>query len=283
MEFGLSAVYYQSDILYRGYDAYTGEGIQVDDRIGSLNYVQPQIALVFDNALFGWTGPVFGRRYRMQFSRTVGDLSFSEALFDFRNYWNVKQKAVIASRFVGLSRFGGDANRFALYWGGPYYLRGYDGGSYDLDSGECLDSRTYGGEVSLSRCPVRDQLIGSSAALMNLELRIPVITELQIGFLGSFPPVDAVAFFDGGLAWDSEVCTAASLNRPDQCASSKGVRVVWDRKPGQDPYLWREPLFAWGLGLRLNIFYTVLRFDYAFPLNRPDHGGVFSVSFGPSF
>lgn len=283
IELGFSAVYYKSDILYRGYDAYTGEGIRVDDRIGSLSYVQPQIALIFDNALFGWTGPLFGRRYRMQFSRTAGDLVFSEALFDFRNYWNIKQKAVIASRFFGLSRFGGDANRFSLYWGGPYYLRGYNGDSFNLDSGECLDSRTYGGEVSLSRCPVRDQLIGSSAALMSLELRVPVITELQIGFLGSFPPVDAVAFFDGGLAWDNEACTSASVNRPDQCASTRNVHVVWDRKPGQDPYLWREPLFSWGLGLRLNIFYTVLRFDYAFPLNRPDRGGVFSVSFGPSF
>jgi hypothetical protein len=282
-ELGLSGVYYKSDILYRGYDRYTGEAVQVDDRIGSLGYVQPMAALVFDNALFGWTGPVFGRRYRLQFSKTYGDLTFAEALVDIRNYWNVKQKVVLASRLVGLSRFGGDADRFALYWGGPYFLRGYDGGSFDLESDECLDSRAWGNTISLSRCPVRDQLIGSSAALMNLEVRVPIITELQVGFLGSFPPVDAVAFLDGGLAWDGHVCAAADFARPDQCGDPRPVRVVWDRKPGQDPYLWREPLFAWGLGLRLNIFYTILRFDYSFPLNRPDRDGIFSVSFGPSF
>jgi outer membrane protein assembly factor BamA len=61
------------------------------------------------------------------------------------------------------------------------------------------------------------------------------------------------------------------------------VKVVWDRRPGEDPYLTREPLFSWGLGLRVNVFYTILRFDYAFPLNRPDRSGIFSVSFGPSF
>jgi outer membrane protein assembly factor BamA len=131
---------------------------------------------------------------------------------------------------------------------------------------------------------VRDQLIGSSAALANLEVRVPVIKELQIGFLGNFPPVDAVAFLDGGLAWDNQVCLGAlDPTRNNECAEPYNVNVVWDRRPGQDPFLWREPLFSWGLGLRINVFYTILRLDYAFPLNRPDHGGVFSVSFGPSF
>jgi hypothetical protein len=33
----------------------------------------------------------------------------------------------------------------------------------------------------------------------------------------------------------------------------------------------------------MNVFYTVLRMDYAFPVNRGDRSGVFSLSFGPSF
>jgi outer membrane protein assembly factor BamA len=147
----------------------------------------------------------------------------------------------------------------------------------------CIERRAYSSVTSLSRCPVRDQLIGSSAAFMNLEMRVPVITELQIGFLGNFPPVDAVAFFDGGLAWQDQICTATDFTRSDQCAVGETVQVVWDRKPGQDPYLFREPLFSYGVGLRVNVFYTILRFDYAWPLNRPDRSGIFSVSFGPSF
>jgi outer membrane protein assembly factor BamA len=146
-----------------------------------------------------------------------------------------------------------------------------------------VDSRHYNEEPSLSRCPVRDQLIGSSAAFVNLEARVPIIKELQIGFLGNFPPVDAVAFVDGGVAWDHEVCAVTDLTRADQCAEGRPVQVVWDRKPGQDPYLYREPLFSYGVGLRINVFYTILRLDYAFPLNRPDRSGIFSVSFGPSF
>ncbi len=283
VELGATGVYYKSDVLYRGVDRVTNEPLHKDEHLGSLGYVQPLVALVFDNALFGWTGPVYGRRYRLQFSRTLGDLTFTEGLVDFRNYWNYKQRVVLASRVVGLTRFGTDADRFGLFWGGPYYIRGYDGNSFDLDSDECLDSQLYGAEPSLSRCPVRDQLIGSSAAFMNLELRVPVVTELQIGFLGNFPPIDAVAFFDGGLAWDNQICTVADLTRSSECAEGKAVHVVWDRKPGQDPYLWREPLFSYGVGLRINVFYTILRLDYAFPLNRPNRSGQFSVSFGPSF
>jgi outer membrane protein assembly factor BamA len=130
---------------------------------------------------------------------------------------------------------------------------------------------------------VRDQLIGSSAAFMNLELRVPVVTELQIGFLGNFPPIDAVGFFDGGLAWDSQICTLADFTRSSECAQGQPVKIVWDRTAGQDPYLWREPLFSYGVGLRINVFYTILRLDYAFPLNRPRRDGIFSISFGPSF
>jgi hypothetical protein len=283
VEVGATALHYKRDVLYRGVDRMTGEPFERDDRISSLKYVQPMAALVFDNALFGWTGPVFGRRYRVEVSQTLGDLDFSEGLVDFRNYWNIKQKVVFASRFLALTRFGHDADRFALYWGGPYFIRGYDGNSFDLDGEECFESRHYTSEPSLSRCPARDQLIGSSAAFMNLEVRVPVITELQIGFLGSFPPVDAVAFFDGGLAWEEEVCLVANYAVGGRCDDGQDVQVVWDRKPGQDPHLWREPLFSYGVGLRINVFYTILRMDYAFPLNRPDRSGRFSLSFGPSF
>ena len=284
-ELNLTGVLYKSEVLYRGYDVYTSEPIERDERLSGLGYVQPEVALVFDNSYFGWTGPVGGRRWRAQLSHTYGDINFAEALVDFRNYWNYRQKLVLAGRLVGLSRFGQQADRFGLFWGGPYYLRGYDYYSFANDSRECTNSRYFSNTQSLSSCPVRDQLIGSSAMLLNTELRYPIIKELQIGFLGNFPPVDAVAFFDGGVAWDSAICLQADTSMSSGCAlgESTPVRLVWDRKRGQDPYVYREPLFSWGFGLRMNVFYTVLRMDYAFPVNRADRSGVFSLSFGPSF
>ena len=283
IELGASAVHYQTDVLYFGYDRQTGEPLDQDRSLDALGYVQPMAALVFDNSLFGWTGPIYGRRYRLQLSQTVGGLHFTEGLVDLRNYWNIARRVVFAGRVLGLARHGPDSDRFPLFWGGPYFLRGYDGGSFDPDGAECLGSRTTGTGSSISGCPARDQLIGASAAFLNLEVRVPVISELQIGFLGSFPPVDAVAFFDAGLAWDERVCRGANIERYDRCLDGETVHIVWDRKPGQDPYLYREPLLSYGLGLRINVFYTVLRMDYALPLNRPDRSGRFSLSFGPSF
>src|SRR5690606_15922093 len=112
--------------LYRGYDTETLDPIEVDQRTAGFSYIQPEVALVFDNSMFGWTGPIVGRRYRLQVSRSIGSLAFTEALIDFRNYMNWNRKVVLATRMVGLTRFGDEAGRFGLFWGGPYYIRGYD-------------------------------------------------------------------------------------------------------------------------------------------------------------
>src|SRR5690606_31290546 len=175
LELGVSGTSITRDRLVRGYTARTGSRVDEDFRLFDAAFVQPVAALVFDNSLFGATGPIYGRRYRLQASRTLGEYTFSEFLLDFRNYWNWKRRVVFASRLIGLVRTGQDADWFAVYWGGPYFLRGYDGNSFDVDSDECRELAA----GSVSRCPVRDQLIGSSAAIMNLELRFPIITELQ--------------------------------------------------------------------------------------------------------
>jgi Tol biopolymer transport system component len=286
IEIGASAVNYQRDLLYRGYYRDSREPLIEDRSIGGLTYAQPMAALVFDNASFGWTGPVDGRRYRLQLAHSYGDVGFTEALFDVRNYLNMAGSVVFATRFIALARMGGSAEQFRNYWGGPYFLRGYDGGSFRMDSDECRYGRTEDGNQS--PCPARDQLIGSSAAIVNAELRFPVITELRLGALGSFPPIDGLFFMDGGIAWDEEICGAANLFDPTTCAAAdrQRVRLAWSRQAADDPLLVRRPLYSYGAGLRINVLYAVLRLDYAIPLNRPAYGGrkgVFSLSFGPSF
>jgi hypothetical protein len=284
VEFNATGVDYGSQLIYRGYDTESYELVDIDQRVDGFRYLQPQVAFVFDNSLQGWTGPLLGRRYRAQFGRTFGDIGFNEALLDVRNYVNWRQRIVLATRFVGLARFGGEAERFGMFWGGPYYVRGYDYHSFDGTGSECVGSRDAAGVTSISRCPLRDQLVGASAAFANTELRFPIITELQLGGVGAFPPIDAVAFLDGGLAWDRSVCRRFDHGRRGGCAEGERVpvHVVWRREHGEDPYLVREPLFSYGVGLRINVFYTVLRIDYAFPLNR-ERGGMWSLGLGPSF
>ena len=86
----------------------------------------------------------------------MGDFQFTEALVDFRNYVNYRQSIIFATRFTALSRHGRDADRFMLYWGGPYFIRGYDAGSFELQGDECTQSRA-AQQSDLSSCPVRDQ------------------------------------------------------------------------------------------------------------------------------
>jgi hypothetical protein len=278
LEFGATAAYRRQDLLFRGINMSRGEPLNETVKVGTAKYLQPTAALVFDNALFGWTGPIAGRRYRLEASRVLGDFRFTEGLVDFRNYLNYKQKVVLASRLVSLTRLGDQADQFFLYWGGPYFLRGYDAESFNFQSSECKPSG------SASQCAARDQLIGSSAAIFSTELRFPVIKELQIGFLGNFPPVDAVAFFDAGLAWSNQVCTGGGPVEMGGCpGGGQDVHLVWKRKDDQDPLLYRQPLYSYGVGLRINVFFTILRLDYAVPLSRPDRSGRFTVSFGPSF
>jgi hypothetical protein len=284
VEVNATAVSYRSQVLFRGFDAATYEPVELEQDLDGFTYLQPQVATVFDNAVFGWTGPVEGRRYRAQLSRTVGDLRFTELLVDFRNYLNWNRRVVLAARVVGLARMGEGTERFGRFWGGPYHLRGYDYFSFDPRGDECAVSAD-GEAGAISRCPVRDQLVGSSAAFVNAEIRFPFVTELQLGAMGAFPPIDAVAFVDGGLAWDRHLCTQPDYGRRDRCAAGQAseVTVRWRRGPGDDPLLVRAPLFSYGLGLRFNLYYVLLRVDYARPLDRPRRNGVLSFSFGPSF
>jgi outer membrane protein assembly factor BamA len=234
-------------------------------RLENMMFAGPSIALVWDDALFGFTGPISGRRYRIGLGRYFGDVVVNNITVDLRTYFNLWGQTSLATRLSTYSRSGPDERQFRVYWGGPYYLRGYDGGSYTL--AECAASVAQVATIASTLCPVRDQLIGSSVALASAEFRFPIFSFLDLGFVPlGLPPLDGVLFFDIGAAFNSF----------DQ--------LVWHRKSGMDPYFVREPLAAVGGGIRLNIFYNVFRLDYAYPLDRPTRpSGVWSLSFGPTF
>ncbi len=223
------------------------------------------MALVWDNALFGFTGPISGRRLRLEVGRYFGDVPVNVVTVDLRNYWHLKARFALATRLTSYARLGPGEDEFRVYWGGPYYIRGYDGGSFNAT--ECTESLARVRDLRTTRGPVRDQLIGSSVAFGSAEFRFPVLGFLDLGFVPlGLPPVDGALFFDIGTAFNSL----------DQLA--------WSRAPETDPLDVRTPVASYGAGLRINILYNVFRIDYAVPLDRPDHrAGVWSVSFGPTF
>jgi Tol biopolymer transport system component len=234
-------------------------------RLENLVFAGPSVAIVFDNSLYGFTGPISGRRYRVGIGRYFGDVEINDITVDFRNYFNFGGQFTFATRLTSYSRSGPGEHQFRLYWGGPYYLRGYDGGSFT--AAECAQSVAEVAELVTTLCPVRDQLIGSSIAFASGEFRFPIFNYLDFGFVPlGLPPIHGVLFYDIGVAFNSF----------DQ--------LIWSRPPGVDPVDVRAPLSAFGAGLRINIFYNVFRFDWTLPLDRPGKKrGIWSVSFGPTF
>jgi len=234
-------------------------------RLENMVFAGPSLALVWDNVLFGYTGPISGRRYRFEVGRYFGDIVVNNITVDLRNYFNFGGQVALATRLSTISRSGPDEHDFRVYWGGPYYIRGYDGGSFSI--AECAASALDVVNLATTLCPVRDQLIGSSIAFASAEFRFPLFNYIDLGFVPlGLPPLGGALFFDIGAAFNSF----------DQ--------LKWSRPPGADPNFVRAPVAAVGGGVRINIFYNVFRIDYAYPLHRPfRRSGIWSLSFGASF
>jgi WD40 repeat protein len=237
----------------------TGDPFWVTESLGSASFVQPSIAEVFDNTLFGAVGPLMGRRERFEVSRRMGQWQFTTLNFDYRRYDRLAKWLTFATRFQYYGQHGRDEARFRFFAGSPDFIRGYTSGSFAKN--ECrdfIDPNTFTG------CLVEDQLVGTRIGLATAELRVPLY---GLGFLPyAFPAIEAALFYDAGVAWEA------------------GEKVKLRRETGDDFSAVRVPLTSVGLSLRANIFnFLILRADYAFPLQRPGVKGYWTISLGPTF
>jgi Tol biopolymer transport system component len=227
---------------------------------GGINYVQPSVALVKDNSLFGYTSAFFGQRWRVEAAPAFGSWRFTQLLGDYRRYDLLKFPFTIATRLVTLGRFGRDGDQFPVYLGSTELVRGYTFGSFRNE--ECSDVTG----ASRTGCPEVDQLLGSRIAVFNAEFRFPLIRNLTLGFLPlGFPPIEGVLFYDAGIAWNGGSDLRFSRGDADLAAI-------------------RAPVTSYGVGLRANLFgFAIIRLDYAVPRQRPEKGGYWMVSLGPPF
>ncbi len=226
----------------------------------TLNYVDGQVALVSDNTLFGNTGPIMGRRFRVQVSPVTGSYSWIQYLFDYRRYDPILfNYLTIATRFYADLSIGPDEEEFPKYIARPDYVRGYD-----RNTSFYLSCPLVG--ANPTNCSAV-QLLGSRVAVANVELRFPLLKKIELGFLPTpLPPIDGLFFYDEGLAW------------------THGQSVYGSRPPLLDISNARYPLRSYGAGLRVNLLnYAILRWDYAIPIDQAGHRGVWTWSLWPSF
>ncbi len=263
LELGLHAVNI-SEATLAFQTLYDATGAFVDQRLvsgggPSATFVQPSLAHVHDNTLFGYVGPFAGSRSRLSISPAFGSWQFTAGLVDYRRYLFFRP-FTIAFRGMMFGRFGRDADRFPIFLGNTELLRGYTAGS--LRDHECRADPT-----SQITCPQLDQLIGSKVAVTSVELRFPLTRSLVLGFLPvGFPPIEGAIFYDMGMAWDD-----ASV-------------LKWNRSATDDPLRVRTPLRSWGTSIRANMLgLLIMRVDYTKPLDRPYKKAYWTISLGPTF
>jgi Tol biopolymer transport system component len=247
----------------------------------SLNVGSMSTALVYDNTVFGGTGPILGQRYRLEVSPQLGDLNFYTVLADFRKYLLPVSPITLAGRVIHFGRYGADSEArwgpeapeeyqgslilTPLYLGYPTLIRGYNSGSFDAK--ECqFDTNTVG-------CPVYDQLFGSRVAAANFEVRVPVL-----GFFGlirspGLPPLELAPFFDAGVAWNRDFGPRLSCSgtTPEGDVRVAGVNC-------------RQVVTSYGIAGRLNLLgFLIIEADFVHPNDRPDKGWYWQFNLLPAF
>ena len=234
--------------------------LETNNRPG-VNYFQPSTALVFDNSLFGYTAPFYGRRYRLEYAQTLGNWRFSQITADYRRYDGLLGPLVLATRVLYFGRIGRDADRFRIFGGSTELMRGNTSGSYRRN--ECRNANDANTQTG---CAALDRMVGTQFGVASAELRFPILTP-QFGFLpDGFPPIEGAIFYDIGLTWD------------------ENSTIKWDRLSGDDPTRIRTPSQTIGFSVRTNLFgFAVARVDYAIPQERRGVGGLWTFSLGPAF
>lgn len=226
----------------------------------SINYIDGQLALVSDNTLFGYTGPVMGRRFRLQVTPVTGSYQWIEYLADYRRYDPIIfNYLTIATRLYTDLSIGRDEEAFPKYIARPDFVRGYD-----RNSSFYLSCPVVG--ANPTNCSAV-QLLGSRVAVANVEARFPLLRRVELGFAPlTLPPIDGLFFYDAGLAWSS------------------GQKVFGTRPEEYNVSVDRYPVRSYGAGLRVNLFnYAILRWDYAIPVDQNGRRGVWTWSLWPSF
>ena len=225
-----------------------------------VNYLQPSLALVYDNSLFGYVGPFYGRRSRFEFAQTLGDWRFSQVTADYRRYDRIVGPIVLATRALYFGRIGRDAREFRIFAGSTDLIRGNTSGSYRRN--ECLNANDANTETG---CAALDRLVGTQIGVGSVEIRFPILNP-SFGLPAAIPPIEGALFYDIGLAWD-ETST-----------------LKWSRASTDDPVRVRTPLQTFGVSVRTNLFgFAIARLDYSFPRDRPAVNGLWTFSLGPAF
>ena len=260
---------------------------QISDPFGHIEYeeisesdysvILPSISWVYDNSIFGFTGPIDGFRKNTTFTISPGGdnkLKFQTIKSDLRKYWRFGKDYTFAFRaFFGKSL---GLNKQKFFLGGmPYLLAGGGETNGDKDislfrevlldtSNASLIHDLYFTEYAF---PLRGarfaERFGNNASLFNLEIRFPFINYLALGFPLKilFGNIKGHAFMDIGAAWDE-------TREFDKATRYGENNSRWPGRYGDDISGEFSPwITTIGLGTKINLGYFLLRIETAWDKN----------------
>lgn len=193
-DFGLSFLRVSSENL----DSYE---VPTDEK----TFLLPTASIIQDNVLFGYTAPIEGSRYNITVFGDPGIIKSRQSFFsitgDFRKYWRFWYDNGFAMRFSGGFSGGGYAQRFFVGGTDNWINRSFKTGGVPISSAS--DFAFLSPAMPLRGYDYAEQ-IGTKYALMNMELRMPIIRYLLTGGLPLFfQNILGVVFLDAGSAWDN--------------------------------------------------------------------------------
>lgn len=211
------------------------------------NILLPSLSLVFDNILWGITGPITGVRANasLLLSPPVASIEkhFIAAEVDFRSYSHIRRRFVWANRIaVGgslpLGKDGQSARRYFLGGSENWIFSPRD---VDLDNYVNNRENAFYSEMIV---PFRGwdyfDMTGTRFAVVNSEFRFPFIREITV----VWPLPLQIRYINGALFVDAG--------------------NVWDREDQRNSLPLPSALFGGiGYGFRANLGIFVLRFDRA--------------------
>ena len=230
----------------------------------------PRVSWIYDNSVFGFTGPVDGFRKNTTLTVNPGygsnEIKFQTIKSDVRKYWRFGRDYTIALRgFIGKS-FGPNKQKF--FMGGIPYLLSGGGETNGLeDDSSFRDVLLDTSNASIIHdiyfteyaWPLRGarfaERFGNTTSLFNFEVRFPFINYLALGFPLKmiFGNIRGHAFMDLGAAWD-ETSEFSSKN--------------WPERYGQDVSGKYSPwVVTAGLGTKINLGYFLLKIEMAWDKN----------------
>jgi Tol biopolymer transport system component len=206
-----------------------------------------QLSWVHDTVIWGVTGPINGRRYRLTLEGSAplseGALDYYSAELDYRRYFHFRPFSFGVRLSGGISEGGNPKN---FYLGGTTNRIGY----VDVDNSVYNIKNLYFSRVVT---PLRGydyyDLVGTRYWVTNWELRFPFVDYFKMRYPLSLTltRLTGALFLDMGAAWTEESGFKGAT-------SQGGTRLV-DIKSG------------FGFGIRANLGFLVLRYDAAWRTN----------------